>query len=253
MAWIDSATGQSYESGYYDENGRRYDNVAYAKDGQYENVICHCPFCDHESILTLSATEPTDKSLACPNCGGTMEIRSALDDYLEPGYDDVSRSGGSYKKRHTGRNVLIGFIVAILALIGLGAYSGRFLQEETTYEDPYYEDTVPGTGDSYDSVITLTRTGDNSYQISDGGSEDKTLVWDDEADSYYDEESDCWVWLNTDVEPAVWQYWYEGVSSDFEASGWMEHYEDGWFIEADIDDWIALPEQYDSGSLWYIE
>ena len=55
------------------------------------------------------------------------------------------------------------------------------------------------------------------------------------------------------MEPAVWQYWYEGISSDFDESGWMEHDADGWYIEAYKGDWIALPTQYDTSGLWYID
>ena len=32
----------------------------------------------------------------------------------------------------------------------------------------------------------------------------------------------------------------------------MEHYDDGWFIEASNGNWVALPSGYDSSRLWYI-
>ena len=105
----------------------------------------------------------------------------------------------------------------------------------------------------FGSTIILEQAGPDSYSISSAKTGDKKLVWDAGADSYYDADTDCWLWYNTDVEPAVWQYWYEGISSDFDESGWMEHDADGWYIEAYEGDWIALPTQYDTSGLWYID
>ena len=194
-----------------------------------------------------------------------MEIRSALDEVVNTGYDDGYSQGGSYdravKPRRTGRKVLIGFLVAILAFVGLGAFGYKYLVEESAYETTYsgydggydYDSESDIIYDeSFDETIALSRTGDQAYSISEGGS-DKTLVWDESADSYYDADTDCWLWYNTDVEPAVWQYWYEGISSDFGDYGWMEHDADGWFIEEDYNSWIPLPDGYDQSGLWYIE
>ena len=104
----------------------------------------------------------------------------------------------------------------------------------------------------FGTTVTLTKTGGNSYRFSSSQYGDKELVWDSDADSYYDADSDCWLWYNTDVSPALWQYWYEGISSDFE-EGWMEHDSDGWFIEESAGNWIELPGNYDTSVLWYIE
>ena len=68
----------------------------------------------------------------------------------------------------------------------------------------------------------------------------------------FDEDSDCWLWYTTEVDPPVWQYWVEGISSDFGDYGWMEHDEDGWWIEASNGNWIELPDRYDADGLWYI-
>jgi hypothetical protein len=50
-SWVDESSGRSYAKGYYDENGQYYENVAFEKDGKYENVVCHCPYCDRDTIL----------------------------------------------------------------------------------------------------------------------------------------------------------------------------------------------------------
>ena len=60
----------------------RNDNVAFEKNGRYENVVCHCPYCDRETILNLDAGDTSMLNLECPHCGGTMELRSQLDDVL---------------------------------------------------------------------------------------------------------------------------------------------------------------------------
>lgn len=257
VAWTDPDTGTSYESGYYDENGVRYNNVVVEQNGQYENVVCVCPYCGNESILTISASEPGEKSLACPTCGGTMEIRSALDDYLDDGASDYSRAVGAMPAQTRRPPVFfIVFFIAVLAFIAIIASS---VLRRVSSDGPYTEYQTD-TGGTYDDntiwlnqdEIYLTQTGDHAFAISDSGT-DKTLVWDADADSYYDEDTDCWLWYNEDVEPAVWQYWYEGISSEYGDYGWMEHYDDGWFIEEDYGSWVPLPDSYDVSELWYIE
>ena len=268
VAWTDTDTGQSYESGYYDENGVRYENVSVAKNGQYENVVCACPYCGNQSIITLSASAPGEQSLTCPVCGATMEIRSALDDYLDAdgaesysaeSYGEYDSRAAAYpqKKRRTG--LLIGIIVAIAAIAGLVTYGSRAGQSQGGAYTTTTVNTTEGQGggavlpsEFSDNTIYLSRSGNLSYTISDTVG-DKTLIWDADADSYYDADTECWLWYNADVEPAVWQYWYEGISSDYGDYGWMEHYDDGWFIEEDYGSWIPLPDTYDASRLWYIE
>ena len=94
---------------------------------------------------------------------------------------------------------------------------------------------------------------DGSYHVvNDVVRADRILYYDSDADSYYDEATACWLWYNTDVEPAIWQYWYEGISSDFGDYGWMEHDSDGWWIEESEGNWIPLPDQYDASQLWLV-
>ena len=53
----------------------------------------------------------------------------------------------------------------------------------------------------------------------------------------------------------TWQYWYEGISSDFGDYGWMEWDKDEkeWYIEEYDGEWIILPEEYDRSRLWHVE
>lgn len=105
----------------------------------------------------------------------------------------------------------------------------------------------------FNEIIYLERSGDGSYVITGNPEHDLEPVWQDAEQSYYEAESGMWLWYNTEVDPPLWQYWYEPISGDFENFGWME-YEDGqWYIEIDYGDWIQLPEEYDATPLWHIE
>lgn len=260
VAWTDAETGTSYESGYYDENGVRYDSIAVEQNGRYENVVCQCPYCGHKGILTLSASETGEQSLGCPECGGTMDILSALDDYLDDGgAGDISRGVEAEQPRRSSLPTIIFTVFFVAAVVFIASIAISIMRPGNMGGDVTYEpemnpdDTLWLDGDYDGDTIYLVQTGENAYAISTDGSADKTLVWDADADSYVDEDEECWVWYNKDVEPAVWQYWYEGISSDYGDYGWMEHYDDGWFIEEDEGHWIPLPEVYDDGRLWYIE
>lgn len=261
-AWTDESTGTSYESGYYDENGQYYPNVSFAKNGQYENVVCHCAFCDQDTILNPTAEDVSARNLHCPNCGAPMEIRSELDEYRSA--SDYS-SAFSAQSRRKSRKWIIPLVI-LLILAGLVGYGRKLLRDEAARngtaagtqtgtqtesfritEDDYVSDV-----DLFGSTLHLSASSDQGYTVS-RSSADKDLVWDQDAESYYDKSTDCWVWYNTEVDPAVWQYWYEGISSDFGDYGWMEHDEDGWFIERSYGNWIELPDTYDAGRLWFIE
>ena len=252
-SWVDSNTGRSYEKGYYDENGKYYDSVSFQKNGKYENVLCRCDYCGTDTVLTLDNSSGT--SLQCPSCGAPMRIVSELDEERSrsSGNTHVYSSEESLKKQkrkmHTVRNVLI----AVLLLIAIEtSYTRQQVKkwQREYIETPYQQLTLAQNNDP----VYLVRSGDNSYGVSaQGASWDKCLLCDSGEDSYYDAESQCWLWYNTDVEPALWQYWYEGISSNYGDYGWMEHNSEGWWIEESEGNWIKLPEEYDTGALWYIE
>lgn len=255
--WIDQSTGVSYERGYYDENGQRYDSVSFAKNGRYENVLCHCPYCGQETLLNLEASAVAAQSLQCPHCGGPMEIRSELDDLGVAAEGDSAQTRAAAKPRRR----RWGWIVAgiLLLLLALGRCGAQTMESNTyTAPDDSFQQLVPDDAVTdlslFGDTLYLTQVGPNAFVLTaDAQSGDRVLEWDYMDESYYDEVSDCWLWYNTEVEPMVWQYWYEGVSSDFGDYGWMEHDEDGWFIEASHGNWIPLPGTYDESDLWYIE
>ena len=251
---MDAETGVSYEKGYYDETGRRYDNVAFAENGSYRNVVCHCPYCGQDTILDLSVGEEGQRYLSCAHCGGPMELRSELDTIQRPpnGNTHVYRSEESLKNAFPKRKKkrvwpIVAVVLLALGLLGKLAESGELRPFGGEIQQISVVETKAET-------IYLEKQPSGAYHlVTDPIRADKLLSYDRDADSYYDETTACWLWRNTDVTPPVWQYWVEGISSDYGDWGWMEHEADGWYIEASEGEWIAVPARYDTSGLWWIE
>ena len=72
--------------------------------------------------------------------------------------------------------------------------------------------------------------------------------------TYYDAETGCTFRFNDKRSPAEWQYYYDGISSQFGDYGWMEYnFRDSkWYIEAAQNNWIKLPDKYDASKLWHL-
>lgn len=75
-----------------------------------------------------------------------------------------------------------------------------------------------------------------------------------DGEDWYDSQTECWFYYNDDVAPAQWQYWYEGISSDYGDYGWMEYDMDeaAWYLEVGDGQWVHLPETYDTSNLWHM-
>ena len=253
-SWTDTDTGTFYDKGYYDEDGNHYDDVSFAINGRYENVLCHCDYCGRDTLLNLDAAGAlTD--LKCPGCTAPLRIVSALDE-TDPSASGRSSTGTvrTQPVRRKKKQKWPWIVAILFALYCYGKYEIAKEESNTQPNNTVQQiQQIESDHASFGKKIRLGRTGSGSYTYTSSDSADKTLVWDADADSYYDASSDCWLWYNEDVDPAVWQYWYEGISSDFGDYGWMEHYSDGWFIEESEGNWIPLPEIYDQSGLWYIE
>ncbi len=256
IAWIDSSTGTRYDKGYYDENGTHYDDVSFQTDGKYKNVLCHCPYCEQDTVLDLSAGDIQARKLQCPNCGGNMEIRSELDDaaqgtnaYAGAVPDTAAAEAQASRKR----GCLIRILIAFAIVAALNIYGSHLLREQQPEPVPISVSQGSYTDYNQRDTLWLVRSG-SGYTVSDSAAgADKALAWDAESESFYDPETEYWLWYNTEVDPPVWQYWIEGISSNYGEYGWMEHDEDGWFIETSWGNWIELPPEYDASGLWYIE
>ncbi len=251
-SWTDSSTGTTYAQGYYDENGKYYESVAFAKDGKYENVVCHCDYCGQDVVLNPDSTKEALTNLKCPNCTAPLIIKSMLDE--EVGTSRFDRADSfevqkPAKKKKRKWPWIVAIILIVLYYIGSEEQKKESYQFGNTQQTQFVENDTSDFG----ATIRLRKAGPNRFSYAESGSADKTLIWDKDAESYYDQESDCWLWYNTDVDPSVWQYWYEGISSDYGDYGWMEHASDGWYIEISRENWKPLPGRYDISNLWYIE
>ena len=251
VPWTDETTGQEFREGYYDENGKWYNKLIYETNGRYENVPCKCEYCGQESFVTLTSETDLPK---CPGCGAWLKVNAALEQYTP---------APSYKKNGNGpaNAYVVGLALFILFLIG--AFLWQVVTEElkpaveqarngSAYTDDRSSGDTVSNPDIFGNMLCLTIAGDNAFVIDEDGA-DKVLPWDYGQESYYDFESDCYLWYNTDVSPNLWQYWYEGISSDYGDYGWMEFENGDWYIEESEGNWVLLPSSYDTSDLWHIE
>lgn len=233
--WTDPATNTSYRRGYYTETGERYDNLILEDKGNFESTF-ECSYCG-----TISKETWKEGAIPhCPNCGANFlempgeTITDSIDNSMvqETYFAQASNNISTITS-------IIAFVIAIT--VALGCFIFAFA---SSVKNGLSRNDTP----SVDSNLFLF--GDTIHVDSI----DRDLHWNTEYESYYDPDTDCYVWYNTDVEPAVWQYWYEDISSDFGDYGWMEYEldEDQWYIEDRDSHWIELPDSYDTSNLWYI-
>ncbi len=254
--WIDDATGISYRKGYYDENGTHYPDVVFKKNGKYSNILCHCDYCNSE----IHTDWEQDKVLECPSCGANMRIVSFLDEYTQdPHYTRATELKKSYKVVGSIiAGILIAFLspfILVMALFMAFERGNKNAQQinDNKYSSDNNTETVSDT-DIFGTTVYLKSTGNGEYEIVESADDyDKKMTWDYGYKSYYEKDSDCYLWYNTDVSPNLWQYYYEGISSDYGDYGWMEYEPTGWYIEQSEGNWIELPDKYDDSNLWHIE
>lgn len=264
-SWMDEATGVTYNKGYYDENGKYYgaDTVAFKKpDGSYE-AHYECEYCGTE----LEANWKEGFYPSCKNCGAEMKKTPVfIDEILNVGntgtsYNDSYRSSYSVPEKAkksfvTGLLVkaLIGMLAPIVMMVVMYTAMTKSLHsdyDDYTYSEPMQLEEVETNLEIYGTDLYLDEVSPNTYRICTSIDEyEKHLTWDYGAQSYYDYDSNCYLWYNTDVSPNLWQYWYDDIAGD-SYYGWMECEGDDWYIETSDTDW-ALYEG-DTSNLWHIE
>ena len=222
-SWTDTESGKEYKSGYYDENGTHYDYVAFKRNEKYETRLS-CDYCGTEIKTEWSeGTVPV-----CPNCGANLQevlMHTAVDEEQTEPSSSVN-FGKAFGKTilKVGIITSLMFFTATLPALFFGLNKAGKDKAETDHPSSIY---VPEIG--------------------------RACKWSDSDESFYDPETDCYFWYNTDIEPPQWQYWYEGVSSDYGDYGWMEYDigESQWYIEESDANWIKLPDSYDRSEMWY--
>ena len=71
-----------------------------------------------------------------------------------------------------------------------------------------------------DGAYVIIDETDYTANYRNGGC--KHLVCDSDQ-NYYDKETDMYIYLNEDLDPPQFQYWLEGLSSQYGDYGWMEY------------------------------
>ena len=282
--WTDDKTGKRYEKGYYDENGTYYKRVIVRKGNDLKTRVA-CSFCGTE--IKLRWKEGALPS--CPNCGAVLEevthgsliedeVKDIAKTVLVPASEEDVATGnytGVIKQKLSTPKA-----IAIMALIGIclmfatiiAANAISIAVREAKETKVSFAQTYPGimtgtytartTAASSTSQTTRMRRfpGAKFFDIEEHGSSiyveelGRSCYWH-ESGNYYDSGTDCYFWLNTNVNPPVCQYWYEGISSDFGDYRWMEYDYDEkcWYIETSKGKWEVLPDGYDTSNLWHMK
>ena len=236
-SWTDPDTGREYRAGYYDMETEEF--YATPEEGlAIRDYLCE--YCD-----TRVSIVPKDGEMArCPNCGANLTLLPQEEEMpADDSYDTFAGDKYSSAPAKSGRKsvLFVLFILVVsLCLLSIGI-------AVVTYRNSSAQNgTNSGT-----SLSSQTENGKKSFYVE---AIDRTCSWSNEYESYYDEATDCYFWHNEDVDPPIWQYWYEGISSNYGDYGWMEwdEEENRWYID-DGNDWIVLPDTYDTERLWHIE
>ena len=260
MSWDDPQSGKHYDAGYYDENGNYYSDIAFRRDNKYQNVVAVCPYCSNRVHLDWEK----GMELKCQSCGAPMEIETALDEYTQdPAYTNNTMgkySDSSQKKPISSTTIAVIAVLififsplfsigsAIIGLITTAIFESASLSSSSSSSDSYTSNI-----DIYGTTLYLNYKGDSTYELLSSSTDDytKKLTWDYKSEGYYDAQTECWIWYNTEVVPNLWQYWYEGISSAYPDYGWMEYEPTGWYIEVSDGNW----QKYDGDTsrLWHLE
>lgn len=242
--------GDSYINSYDDEDyGRRqYNSGRTIEKKQDEPKKAHyiCEFCNSElEEIWKEGYYPT-----CKNCGAQMTKQTSVpmqSGVVSQGADAVSPMKRVLKKKLLSIPILI--LLAGLFPQFMFGLQACVIQDALSEKEEYVVEEETNL-QIYGTEIYLDDVDDNTYRICrDIDLYAKRIRWDYGIRAYYDEESDCYLWYNTDVSPNVWQYWYEDIAGD-NYYGWMEFYDDKWYIEISDTEWVEYTG--DTSDLWHI-
>lgn len=84
---------------------------------------------------------------------------------------------------------------------------------------------------------------------------EREVSWSTQYDCYYDQPTDSYFFLNNNMDPPIWQYWFETVSADYGEYGWLEWdaKEKKWYVQVSDKKWEKLPEDKYSSYLWHFD
>ncbi len=227
--------GRQFEEGYYDEKGQHYNNVIV----KGSTTILKCSFCENRMVYTWAeGSLPT-----CDKCGAQLQI-DVTDKAEDVGLENTpkwveyrraeSRRAESFIRKSAIFLTIMGIVFAASKIYGA-------IERKRTLSD---EKAVQS-----ENVKNSPSTAKNSIYVEEIG---RTCYKD--GTDWYDSDTQCWFWYNNEQSPYQWQYWYEGISSDYDDYGWMEYDMDekGWYVEVSDGQWVHLPDTYDTSKLWHM-
>lgn len=225
-----ASDGRSFKEGYYDENGQHYDNMVMAGG----STMLKCSYCGNHMVYQWAEGDLP----VCDKCGAQFQI-DITDKEEKKNNSGVSRSNpgfmsGAPKIPLIGK-IAIATLVICMILPFISLFLGLYL-------------AFSGRGNSTDTGIERTSV-KNSVYVEEIG-----RTCDLDGEDWYDSKTQCWFYYCDEVAPYQWQYWYEGISSDYGDYGWMEYDmgEDAWYIETSAGNWVHLPSHYDTSKLWHM-
>ena len=213
-AWT-ASDGRSFEEGYYDEKGQHYNNVVMVGG----TTMLKCEYCENRMVYRWKEGDVP----VCDKCGARFQIDIT---------DKEKTAHGNYGR---GSNTGLKSVFICLLMPFLVIAAGLFLSFNS--------------GSRSSGTVYKTESVKNSIYVEEIG---RTCYLDGE--DWYDSQTKCWFYYNDTVSPYQWQYWYEGISSDYGDYGWMEYdmSEGAWYIETDAGKWVHLPGNYDTKDLWHM-
>ena len=197
------------------ENARQQTSVP-------SSYVYHCPYCGGEARISAEST-----TAKCPNCNAVLNSS----DIIQTDYERTSPAPNT--KRKSGTGCIIVLVAFVLILIFAVPYMN--LEERlSNYNTIEYSENQNNKHTVYVSAL------------------ERDVPWSDEYESYYDKQTDCYFFKNKDVDPPIWQYWFEGISSNFGYYGWLEYdyKEQCWYVQVSDDEWEKL-SGYDTSQLWH--
>ena len=225
-------------------------------------TMYECPFC--RGKVTAQPSPDGRNLLTCPNCGGILAESNAIaqpqqtvQSFSQPQGNMAAPDTGysaeqpAARRKRSSPLVKVLFLVFIICIIAAAVRIANSRMYEAAHRTDHNENAYNDVNNDYNEPVSK-ESKDGIYVNALG----RTVPWDSENEWYYDEDTDCYFFQNNDMDPPVWQYWFEGVSSNYGGDyGWMEwdYNENRWYVQQSENSWVPLPENEYTDRLWHME
>ena len=201
---------------------------------------------------TSYSSRPTETYIDCEYCGCTNVIKSdgdrsckhcgaSLNDAIVKNSIDTSSPAGNA----VAHSVLTTLKILVLGVLLVVVFGFIFGTVSKMHDNNVFDLNTTNNYETYD-------TPSSKHQPVYVSVLERSVPWNDEYETYYDENTDCYFFKNYDLEPPIWQYWFEGISTPYDEYGWMEYDfdENCWYIQTNAETW----EKYTgpANNLWHM-